>query len=479
MLQRIVANFVGDVRHDTMEGRQYLVAPMVMLTEGVHSGSKGPLFYPAVELSKTPAIWNHKPVVVYHPQANGQLISACDPAVLSSSKVGVIMNTKFEGGKLKAEAWMEESRIKDVDDRILKALDSGDPMELSTGLFSDDEDCEGTWNEEEYTHIARNYRPDHLALLPDKKGACSIADGAGLMVNELSHQDIRSKLQGLVGDEGMDSPWVSMVYSKYFVYEDSTMGLWKQSYVVLEEDEVELLGAPVEVEKQVKYIVKGTEDVIGNDTNIKESEMNKKEIIEELISNAGTAWSEDDKPVLLKMEKSVLEKMIPVVNDEVEEPVEAEAEAVEEAPAEEAPVEAEAVEDEVEENEEAVEDEAEASDPAANQVVVPMLNKRMTMNEFFKTAPKSVVAQVKRGMAIEAAEKKRLVNTITSNDACEMTEEFLMKKEIEELQAIAKLAANSTDQEDIPAYNYLGMGDPTPIVTNQEPLGLPRMDFSK
>lgn len=101
------------------------------------------------------------------------------------------------------------------------------------------------------------------------------------------------------------------------------------------------------------------------------------------------------------------------------------------------------------------------------------------MNEFFKTAPKSVVAQVKRGMAIEAAEKKRLVNTITSNDACEMTEEFLMKKEIEELQAIAKLAANSTDQEEIPAYNYLGMGDPTPIVTNQEPLGLPRMDFSK
>lgn len=31
--------------------------------------------------------------------------------------------------------------------------------------------------------VARNHRPDHLAILPDQVGACSLADGAGLIRN--------------------------------------------------------------------------------------------------------------------------------------------------------------------------------------------------------------------------------------------------------------------------------------------------------
>jgi hypothetical protein len=43
----------------------------------------------------------------------------------------------------------------------------------------------GTLNGMEYGRIARNLMPDHLAILPDKIGACSIADGAGLLRNSL------------------------------------------------------------------------------------------------------------------------------------------------------------------------------------------------------------------------------------------------------------------------------------------------------
>ncbi|GAG82219.1 unnamed protein product, partial [marine sediment metagenome] len=67
----ITANFTGITRYDTMEGREYLVAPMIMIVEGVLNGSEGAGLYPADELSKTPQVWNHKPVVVYHPQENG------------------------------------------------------------------------------------------------------------------------------------------------------------------------------------------------------------------------------------------------------------------------------------------------------------------------------------------------------------------------------------------------------------------------
>jgi len=154
---------------------------MIMLLEGVHQGSGGPLYYPPEELSKTPVVWNHKPVVVYHPQVNGVGVSACMPDILTSRKIGVIMNTVFEDGKLKAEAWIDLDRAKAVDERIVSAIENKAVMELSTGLFTDNENVEGEWRGEKYIAIARNYRPDHLALLPDIKGACSIEDGAGFL----------------------------------------------------------------------------------------------------------------------------------------------------------------------------------------------------------------------------------------------------------------------------------------------------------
>lgn len=34
------------------EGKDHIVVPVIMLTEGVHNGSDGPVFYPAEEISK-------------------------------------------------------------------------------------------------------------------------------------------------------------------------------------------------------------------------------------------------------------------------------------------------------------------------------------------------------------------------------------------------------------------------------------------
>ena len=120
---------------------------MVILTEGVHNGSDGPLLYPKEELSKTPVIWNHKPVVVYHPEMNGQGVSACDPDIITNRKVGVMMNTRFEKGRLKSEAWIETDRANAVDDRIMEAIEKNVMMELSTGVFVDCEAAEGKWKE--------------------------------------------------------------------------------------------------------------------------------------------------------------------------------------------------------------------------------------------------------------------------------------------------------------------------------------------
>ena len=183
MFQYVVTNIKPTVRHDQMEGRDYLVTPAQMITEGVHDGSDGPIFYPADELAKPAVVWNHKPVVVYHPQRNGMPVSACDPTELTTRKVGVLMNTVFNAKtkKLGAEAWLEPDRIAAVDERVADAIENNEMMEVSTGLFMNLDKTPGEWNGEKYVGVARNIQPDHLAILPDVKGACSIEDGAGLL----------------------------------------------------------------------------------------------------------------------------------------------------------------------------------------------------------------------------------------------------------------------------------------------------------
>ena len=90
----VVMNLTPSISYEEMEGRSYMVVPMVMLTVGVHNGSQGPLLYTEEELQKVPESWNHKPIIVYHPTQN---TTACTKEVLDKQKVGVIMNARWEG----------------------------------------------------------------------------------------------------------------------------------------------------------------------------------------------------------------------------------------------------------------------------------------------------------------------------------------------------------------------------------------------
>ncbi|MCC6127284.1 MAG: DUF2213 domain-containing protein [Pirellulales bacterium] len=167
-----------------LEGRDHYVVPTVMICEGVHNGSRGPVFYPEAELRKSTDLWNGKPVVVYHPdmESSGNGFAG-NPAIFNQQKIGTIFNTRYSGKKLKTDAWIDIERVKKVDSRIFDAIQSKKMMEVSTGLLFPLIENEGIWNGKQYTMMATNLTPDHLAILPDKIGACSIADGAGLIRN--------------------------------------------------------------------------------------------------------------------------------------------------------------------------------------------------------------------------------------------------------------------------------------------------------
>lgn len=225
--QRITTNMIAEeTRYERLDGKQYLVVPTVMLTEGVHAGSQGPLLYLNEHIGRNPEAWNHKPTVVYHPVQNGMGVSACTPDVIERQGVGLLMNSGFPG-KLRTESWLDEPKCDKVDPRILPAIRERQSLNGSTGLWHDLQSSPGKWNGQDYLGVVTNILPDHWAILPDQPGACK---DAGLLRNEavagISYDDIRQQVYMLVKADaqkqfnlGYVYCYVMDIFQKYAIVE--------------------------------------------------------------------------------------------------------------------------------------------------------------------------------------------------------------------------------------------------------------------
>lgn len=189
----IVTNLSGKVRTERLLDVEYIVTPVRMLKEGVLNGSLGPIFYPQKLIDSKPEIWNQMPIVINHPKKDGQYVSARQPSVLEASSVGFVFNTEGKDGNLDAEAWFAVNRLKSISIETYDKIRLGEKVEVSTGLDLDRLAVNGEYNGVEYHSTASNFRPDHLAILLDEKGACSIPD-CGLNVNKRSKEEVNSNL---------------------------------------------------------------------------------------------------------------------------------------------------------------------------------------------------------------------------------------------------------------------------------------------
>lgn len=169
-------------RKTHLEGRIHFVVPVVLIVEGVLNGSNGAIFYPADQIARSASNWNGRPIVKNHPAFGNGIANA--PEVFNLQRVGILFNVTFDGSRLVGEAWIDAQRANTVDQRIMNAILDGRMLEVSTGLSLDQIDAFGVFNGVEHHYIGENFQPDHLAILPDQIGACSIKDGCGLIRNE-------------------------------------------------------------------------------------------------------------------------------------------------------------------------------------------------------------------------------------------------------------------------------------------------------
>ncbi|MGB1318860.1 MAG: hypothetical protein ACPG5W_11660, partial [Flavobacteriales bacterium] len=326
-METLVINSLGTATEKVVNGTKYLVADAVLIVPGVLNGSQGPGYYPAEENGKNVESWDSIPLTDGHPVLNGKWVDAKTPEVLNAKGLGFVSSSRDDNGKLKAKLWFDVEKTKKINQEIINSLEVGKPIELSTGLKLEREPAiEGAnFNGVNYLWTARNYKPDHLAILTKETGACSRAAGCGVLVNQkdcscedktscscnvgwyltsnqMSHSDLHEQLSILLQKRfTQDEPhaWISEVFDGSFIYRQRE-NIYKLSYT-LSGDTVSLGSeTPQQVMRKTEFVpIKNEEKIL----------MGKKEQVEKLVANC-SVFEESDIPMLMGFADEKIDSLV-------------------------------------------------------------------------------------------------------------------------------------------------------------------------
>ena len=173
----------GAARTETIDGKEYLVVPVVALMEGViHAvNAATPEFVSVDTLRKAAPTWNGRPVTLGHPKKNGAQCSADSPDVVASHGIGVIRNSRVDEAskKLLQEAWIEKAKAKRLHPDMYARLEANESEEVSVGAYVVTDKKAGEHGGKPFKASWLETVGDHLAFLPGGRGACSLEMGCG------------------------------------------------------------------------------------------------------------------------------------------------------------------------------------------------------------------------------------------------------------------------------------------------------------
>ncbi|MDZ7906195.1 MAG: hypothetical protein U5N55_10780 [Cypionkella sp.] len=178
-------------RREKRNGRDLLIVPSATLPDDVVMNG---ILYPADEIAKSFLGLNRTPAPLGHPTINGQFVSASDPEGINIGYIGAWNeNVRRENGRV----FLDKVIDVEVANRthggreVLAAIENGQPVHTSTGLYLELEDAPA---DAPYNRIGRNMSFDHDAILLDQPGAATPEQGVGMMVNGVQMEVINSAL---------------------------------------------------------------------------------------------------------------------------------------------------------------------------------------------------------------------------------------------------------------------------------------------
>lgn len=123
-----------------------------------------------------------------HPTLDGTYVSANTAEAINAFHIGAFnRNVERKGTRVSVEKWLDEEYAANTEGgrKLLEALDKGEPIHTSTGIFlhADTSTNGVTANGKKYRAAARQMVMDHDAILIGEIGAATPEDGVGLLVN--------------------------------------------------------------------------------------------------------------------------------------------------------------------------------------------------------------------------------------------------------------------------------------------------------
>ena len=178
------------LRRRSVDNTAYIIAPIISAREGVMNG----VLYLAEELERSAPAWDGQPAPLGHPtDSAGNFVSAHSAGAPPAAATIRASRWSAKTTSLKHEVWIDVAAATALGGEwltLLARLERGDVIDVSTGLYAEMEPATGARNGEPFTAIARNIQPDHIAILLNEVGACSLRDGCGLpRVNQRQQQE--------------------------------------------------------------------------------------------------------------------------------------------------------------------------------------------------------------------------------------------------------------------------------------------------
>jgi hypothetical protein len=177
---RVAVN-ASTIRREQHNGREHIVVPSFTLPDEVIMNGG---LYPHDEIEKSYKSLEGTLAPLGHPQVDGDYVSARQPEAINAYHVGAWnRNVRRVGNRIALDKWVDVEYAKNSEGgrALLEAIDKGEPIHTSTGIFLD---REMTPNADGYGWIARNMNFDHDALLVGEIGAATPEDGVGMLVNK-------------------------------------------------------------------------------------------------------------------------------------------------------------------------------------------------------------------------------------------------------------------------------------------------------
>lgn len=173
------------VRREIINGRDTIIVPSFTLPDDIVMNG---IRYPAAEIAKSYATLENSPAPLGHPEIDGVFVSARSPLGLNLGYFGAWnANVEQRDGRVYLEKMIDVERASEsaMGQRVLEAINKGEPIHTSTGLLLNLRKLDDA--EAEYEGY--NMEFDHDAILLDQSGAATPEQGVGMMVNKAKGPD--------------------------------------------------------------------------------------------------------------------------------------------------------------------------------------------------------------------------------------------------------------------------------------------------